>query len=46
MVDWAKVRDDFPTVKREIDGKSVIYLDSACMALKPKQVIEPSRKPR
>jgi len=40
MVDWKKVREDFPTLKRKIDGKSIIYLDSACMALKPNQVID------
>ncbi|MBN1327938.1 MAG: aminotransferase class V-fold PLP-dependent enzyme [Candidatus Heimdallarchaeota archaeon] len=42
MVDWAHVREDFPTLSRKIDGKSIIYLDSACMALKPKQVIDAS----
>lgn len=40
MVDWQKVREDFPTLERKIDGKSIIYLDSACMALKPNQVID------
>ncbi|MGC9779033.1 MAG: aminotransferase class V-fold PLP-dependent enzyme [Candidatus Heimdallarchaeota archaeon] len=40
MVDWVKIRDDFPTVKRKIDGKPIIYLDSACMAFKPNQVID------
>lgn len=40
MVDWKKIRNDFPTLSRKIDGKSIIYMDSACMALKPKQVID------
>ncbi|MCG3254007.1 MAG: cysteine desulfurase CsdA, partial [Candidatus Heimdallarchaeota archaeon] len=40
MVDWAKIRDDFPTLKRKIDGKSIVYFDTACMALKPKLVID------
>jgi cysteine desulfurase/selenocysteine lyase len=40
MVNWNKIRDDFPVTKRKIDGKSIVYLDSACMALKPKQVID------
>ncbi|MFW9924664.1 MAG: aminotransferase class V-fold PLP-dependent enzyme [Candidatus Thorarchaeota archaeon] len=40
MVDWNKIRNDFPTLSRKIDGKSIIYMDSACMALKPKQVID------
>lgn len=39
MIDWLKIREDFPTLERKIDGKSIIYLDSACMAFKPKQVI-------
>ena len=34
------VRDDFPVLKRIINGHPLVYLDSACMALKPKQVIE------
>ena len=40
MVDWKQIREDFPTLQRKIEGKSIIYLDSACMALKPKQVID------
>jgi cysteine desulfurase/selenocysteine lyase len=42
MTNWQNVRKDFPTLKRKIDGKKIIYLDSACMALKPKQVDEAS----
>ncbi len=34
------VREDFPVLKREINGHPLVYLDSACMALKPKQVIQ------
>ena len=34
------VRNDFPVLKRIINGHPLVYLDSACMALKPKQVIE------
>ena len=30
-----KIREDFPVLK-----KKIIYLDSACMSLKPKQVID------
>lgn len=33
------VRDDFPVLKRRINGRPLVYLDSACMALKPRQVI-------
>lgn len=40
MVNWQKVRDDFPPLKRKMEGKSIVYLDSACMALKPQPVID------
>jgi len=33
------VRDDFPVLKRRINGRPIVYLDSACMALKPTQVV-------
>jgi cysteine desulfurase/selenocysteine lyase len=40
MVNWTKIRNDFPALKRKINGQSIVYLDSACMALKPRQVID------
>jgi cysteine desulfurase/selenocysteine lyase len=40
MVDWKRIRSDFPALQRKINNRSVVYLDSACMALKPKQVID------
>ncbi|MHA2025626.1 MAG: aminotransferase class V-fold PLP-dependent enzyme [Candidatus Thorarchaeota archaeon] len=40
MVDWKKIRNDFPALERKINGRPVVYLDSACMALKPRQVID------
>ena len=40
MVDWTKIRGDFPSLERKINGSPVVYLDSACMALKPRQVID------
>jgi cysteine desulfurase/selenocysteine lyase len=40
MVDWTKIRGDFPALERKINGSPVVYLDSACMALKPRQVID------
>lgn len=40
MVDWVKIRDDFPALERRINGLPVVYLDSACMAMKPRQVID------
>ncbi len=39
-----KLREDFPALKRLRNGKPVIYLDSACMSLKPRQVIEAVRE--
>ncbi|MBS3109087.1 aminotransferase class V-fold PLP-dependent enzyme [Candidatus Woesearchaeota archaeon] len=35
-----KIRQDFPVLGDKIKGRPVIYFDSACMALKPRQVIE------
>lgn len=40
MVDWRKIRGDFPALRRRINGRRVVYLDSACMSLKPRQVID------
>jgi cysteine desulfurase / selenocysteine lyase len=34
------VRADFPVLQREINGHSLVYLDSAASAQKPRQVIE------
>jgi cysteine desulfurase/selenocysteine lyase len=39
-LDVNKLRNDFSIFSVELYGKPFIYLDSACMALKPKQVIE------
>ncbi|HZY93853.1 MAG TPA: cysteine desulfurase [Candidatus Bathyarchaeia archaeon] len=38
--DVEKIRDDFPILKRVIDGKPLIYLDNAATTQKPVQVIE------
>jgi len=35
-----RIREDFPILRRKIDGKPIIYLDNACMTLKPRQVVE------
>jgi len=35
----AKIRADFPILKRRIDGKPLVYLDSAATSQKPKSVI-------
>ena len=40
MVDWARVRADFPLLAREVHGKPLVYLDSANTGQKPAVVIE------
>lgn len=40
MLDPAIIREDFPVLNQERNGQPPIYLDSACMSLKPRQVIE------
>lgn len=39
-MDVNRIRKDFPVLQKKINGKPIIYFDSSCMALKPKQVIE------
>ncbi len=34
------VREDFPILRREIDGHRIVYLDSAATSLKPRPVID------
>jgi cysteine desulfurase/selenocysteine lyase len=34
------VRGDFPVLERTIDGKPLVYMDSAATSLKPRQVID------
>lgn len=38
-MDVARVRADFPILAREVQGKPLVYLDSAATSQKPKQVI-------
>ncbi len=40
MLDTQKIRSDFPILKRKINGKLLIYLDSTASSLKPQPVIE------
>ncbi len=35
-----KIRNDFQVLQKEIKGKPIVYLDNACMSLKPQQVID------
>lgn len=39
MIDIDAVRNDFPILKRKINGKSLVYFDSAATSQKPRQVI-------
>jgi cysteine desulfurase/selenocysteine lyase len=34
------IRDDFPILSQEINGKPLVYLDSAATSMRPKQVLE------
>jgi len=43
-LDVARIRKDFPVLKRIINGHPLVYLDSACMSLKPLQVIAAMRE--
>jgi cysteine desulfurase/selenocysteine lyase len=38
-MDIKKIRDDFPLLKNELQGKPVIYFDNACQSLRPESVI-------
>lgn len=40
MMDLNKIREDFPSLKRKINGYNLIYFDSAATSLKPNVVIE------
>ena len=39
-----KLREDFPLLERKINGKPIVYLDSAATSLKPRAVVEAMRK--
>jgi len=39
-MDVGKLRADFPILAREVQGKPLVYLDSAATSQKPKQVID------
>ena len=40
FLDPLVLRRDFPILDRQINGKPLVYLDSAASSQKPKQVIE------
>lgn len=39
-IDWAKVREDFPILRQEVNGRPLVYLDNAASSQKPRPVIE------
>jgi cysteine desulfurase/selenocysteine lyase len=39
----ARLRADFPLLERRVDGKPLVYLDSAATALKPRDVLQAER---
>lgn len=40
MLDPYKIREDFPILKRKVNGYPLIYFDNAATSQKPRQVIE------
>jgi cysteine desulfurase/selenocysteine lyase len=39
-LDVARIRADFPILRRTVDGRPLVYLDSAATSQKPRQVID------
>jgi cysteine desulfurase/selenocysteine lyase len=44
MYDVAKIRDEFPILKRKVNGKPLVYLDNGASAQKPRVVIDAMTK--
>ena len=40
MIDTKRIQQDFPQLKRTINGKRIVYLDSTATSLKPQSVID------
>ncbi|MSU70210.1 MAG: cysteine desulfurase [Opitutaceae bacterium] len=40
MPNWPKVRDDFPALHQQVNGKPLVYLDNAATTQKPQVVID------
>lgn len=39
-MDGNLIRQDFPILKKQMDGKPLVYFDNACMSLRPQVVID------
>ena len=42
-IDVKKIKQDFPVLQREINGKELVYLDSANTSQKPESVMSSMR---
>jgi cysteine desulfurase/selenocysteine lyase len=40
VTDWSAIRADFPVLSRQVNGKPLVYLDSANTSQKPRAVID------
>ena len=40
VLDISKIREDFPILKRKVNGKPLVYLDNAATSQTPQQVID------
>ncbi|APX98803.1 aminotransferase class V-fold PLP-dependent enzyme [Lacinutrix venerupis] len=40
MLDWKKIRADFPILNRKVNGKPLVYFDNAATSQTPQQVID------
>ncbi|MDO6470958.1 aminotransferase class V-fold PLP-dependent enzyme [Maribacter sp. 1_MG-2023] len=40
MLDIKKIREDFPILKRQVNGKPLVYLDNAATSQTPQQVLD------
>ena len=45
MSDLSRLKDDFPILKREMNGRPLVYLDSAATTQKPVAVLDASGNP-
>ena len=44
MVNFSEIKKDFPILKQKINGRHLVYLDSAATSQKPKQVINAEKE--
>ena len=43
QTDWIKIREDFPTLRQQVNGRPLVYLDSGATSQKPSAVLEKLR---